>query len=422
MRGWRGFSNHSTVSRLGLILAVAGLAAGCSASNVRLGGQPLFAANNQSSPIPLAPIESANLSAPGMAALSQTTTSPSLLAKGYTVENAPTVDVSSADTAQTLSQGFGVPVDIILEANGLIVPADVRAGQRLIIPVKVQDQAQVAALAPNTQVAPPAPAALGAPQTLGAPQALGAQPSTLNDQAAERRHRVQPGDTLWSVASAYGAAPQDVARLNSLPSNGSIVVGQLLRIPKAPAAALNSPPAIASPAPATTAAPAAPAPTTVAAVAPTAVVAAPATTVSVEPQATKAVVAPADATGSAFRWPVRGRIIVGFGKQADGDRNDGINLAVPAGTPVKAAEAGTVIYAGNELEGYGNLVLVQHADDWVSAYAHNETLKVSRGDKVTRGQSIASVGKSGSVEQPQLHFELRKNSKPVDPLPHLSGA
>jgi murein DD-endopeptidase MepM/ murein hydrolase activator NlpD len=138
------------------------------------------------------------------------------------------------------------------------------------------------------------------------------------------------------------------------------------------------------------------------------------------PEAPGAAGAPS-AGAEGFRWPVRGRIIAGFGKQPDGARNDGINLAVPAGTPIKAAEQGTVIYAGNELQGYGNLVLVQHKDGWVSAYAHADELTVRRGDGIQRGQVIGKAGTTGSVSQPQLHFELRKGSKPVDPLPHLSG-
>jgi murein DD-endopeptidase MepM/ murein hydrolase activator NlpD len=127
------------------------------------------------------------------------------------------------------------------------------------------------------------------------------------------------------------------------------------------------------------------------------------------------------ASHSAFRWPVRGRIIEKFGPRRDGTHNDGINLAVPNGTQVKAAEAGVVAYAGSELEGYGNLVLIRHANDWVSAYAHNDRLLVKRGDKIKRGQVVARAGTSGSVEQPQVHFELRKGSKPVDPEKYMAG-
>jgi murein DD-endopeptidase MepM/ murein hydrolase activator NlpD len=120
-----------------------------------------------------------------------------------------------------------------------------------------------------------------------------------------------------------------------------------------------------------------------------------------------------------FRWPAKGRVIASFGPRADRTQNDGINILVPQGTSVVAAEGGTVAYAGSELKGYGNLVLIRHEGNWVSAYAHNETLLVKRGDKVERGQAIAKAGKTGAVDQPQVHFELRQGSKPVDPMPHL---
>ena len=148
-----------------------------------------------------------------------------------------------------------------------------------------------------------------------------------------------------------------------------------------------------------------------------------------QPAAQNASINPADtvadapsADGKQFRWPVRGRIISGFGTKPNGEKNDGINLAVPAGTSVKAVEAGTVIYAGNELAGYGNLVLIRHADGWVSAYAHNQDLLIKRGDVVKRGQIIAHAGMTGSVTSPQVHFELRKGAKPVNPLDYLAGA
>ena len=129
---------------------------------------------------------------------------------------------------------------------------------------------------------------------------------------------------------------------------------------------------------------------------------------------------PEPMSGNSFRWPVQGRIISVFGTKPDGGHNDGIDVAVPQGTSVKAAENGVVAYAGNELKGYGNLVLVRHANNWVSAYAHNEEILVKRGDKVRRGQIIAKAGNTGSVSQPQVHFELRKGSRPVDPTKYMS--
>lgn len=117
-----------------------------------------------------------------------------------------------------------------------------------------------------------------------------------------------------------------------------------------------------------------------------------------------------------FRWPVRGRIIQGF---ASG--GDGINIAVPEGTQVKAVEEGEVAFAGSELKGFGNMILIRHPNGYVSAYAHNSQIEVKRGDKVKRGQTIARSGQTGNVGSPQLHFELRKGSTPVDPTTYLAG-
>jgi murein DD-endopeptidase MepM/ murein hydrolase activator NlpD len=120
-----------------------------------------------------------------------------------------------------------------------------------------------------------------------------------------------------------------------------------------------------------------------------------------------------------FRWPAKGRVISGFGSK--GGNGDGIAIAVPEGTSVKAAEGGTVAYAGEELKGYGKLVLVRHDNGFVSAYAHNGELNVKRGEKVSRGQTIAKSGSTGNVTSPQLHFELRKGSTPVDPTKYLDN-
>ncbi|EIM28513.1 peptidoglycan DD-metalloendopeptidase family protein [Microvirga lotononidis] len=140
-----------------------------------------------------------------------------------------------------------------------------------------------------------------------------------------------------------------------------------------------------------------------------------------QPEAAKAPVPEPEQTASLsgdFRWPARGRVIAGFG--ANGG-NEGINIAVPEGTPVKAAEAGTVTYAGSEVKGYGNLVLIKHENGYVSAYAHNGSLNVKRGEQVKRGQVIATSGQTGNVTSPQLHFEIRKGAQPVDPMKHLGG-
>ena len=131
-----------------------------------------------------------------------------------------------------------------------------------------------------------------------------------------------------------------------------------------------------------------------------------------------------EATGAlpTFRWPVRGKVITSYGAKPNGKANDGINLSVPEGTPVRAAEDGVVDYSGNEQKSYGNLILIRHSNGYVTAYAHASEVLVRRGDAIKRGQIIAKSGQSGDVGSPQLHFEIRKGSLPVDPLQFLNGA
>jgi murein DD-endopeptidase MepM/ murein hydrolase activator NlpD len=118
-------------------------------------------------------------------------------------------------------------------------------------------------------------------------------------------------------------------------------------------------------------------------------------------------------------WPVDGEVIAGFGDVADGRPNDGVNIAAPLGAPVRAAENGVVVYADDELPGYGNLVLIRHADGFITAYAHNASLLVALGDPVERGQVIARVGQSGAVSRPQVHFRLRRGEERLDPAAWL---
>lgn len=119
--------------------------------------------------------------------------------------------------------------------------------------------------------------------------------------------------------------------------------------------------------------------------------------------------------GSRFLWPVRGRVVSGFGAKSEGLHNDGLNIAAPRGSPVRAAENGVVAYAGAELEGFGNSVLIKHADGYMTFYAHNGELLVERGQRIQRGQTIARIGSSGNVESPQLHFQIRKRRQALDP-------
>jgi murein DD-endopeptidase MepM/ murein hydrolase activator NlpD len=120
-----------------------------------------------------------------------------------------------------------------------------------------------------------------------------------------------------------------------------------------------------------------------------------------------------------FLWPIKGRILVGFGPRKGGLQNDGINIGASKGTPIRAAESGVVAYSGNQLRGFGNLLLIKHDQGWMTAYAHASILLVGRGDVVKRGQIIGRVGRTGNVLKPQLHFEIRKNNEPVDPQKFL---
>jgi murein DD-endopeptidase MepM/ murein hydrolase activator NlpD len=275
----------------------------------------------------------------------------------------------------------------------------------------------------TTQVASAEPqhAQRGAPPTTLGEQAARIEQSTPSGSAGT--HLVQSGDTAWNISQRYGITVDELAAANG--GSTTVRLGQRLVIPGASGASpqgtqLASLNPTEVPAP-----PAAPLPEAPTAAAPKPA-AAPIQQTAVAPQTGNAgslapvTPEPSTAATAGFRWPVRGRIISGFGKKPNGERNDGINLAVPEGTSVKAAEDGTVIYAGNELKSYGNLVLIRHANGWVSAYAHNSKLEVKRGDQVKRGQVIALSGMSGGVTTPQVHFELRKDAAPVDPLQHLS--
>lgn len=133
---------------------------------------------------------------------------------------------------------------------------------------------------------------------------------------------------------------------------------------------------------------------------------------------TAAISEPTGFAGS-FAWPLTGRLLSPFGQIGSGLRNDGLDIAVPKGTPIKAAADGVVAYAGDEIRLFGGLVLINHGGGWVTAYGHAESLDVVRGQKVTRGQVIGRSGASGFVSEPKLHFEIRKDRKPVDPLLHL---
>jgi len=331
----------------------------------------------------------------------------------FSWEGGTPIIVAPGESLETISRRYGVPVAAIMEANSITSPATVRPGQHLVIPHRRGPASALSA--PQTRIASTAPtvpsaAPVGPPRTALAP--------------AAGVHVVAPGETLHSIARLYGKPVMVLAKANNIPPDTMVKVGERIVIPGAgagPRPVLASAAAAASPAAPRGEATVGSLPSQNFATADSPHSARLASPAPVEQESAVKTAEPAGGLPS-FRWPVRGRVIAGFGPKPNGLQNDGINLAVPEGTPVKAAEDGVVAYAGNELKGYGNLVLVRHSNGFVTAYAHASEILVKRGDPIKRGQVIAKSGQTGNVTSPQLHFEIRKGATPVDPSQYLNGA
>ena len=304
------------------------------------------------------------------------------------VPQAQTYTVRMMDTLYGVAQLNGVDASELVRVNDLKPPYHLPVGQVLILPGKVasppaQVPAAVEAEAQHVeqlppQASPPAPPAAGA--SIAAPTPQG-------------------GDAVTAVPLPPPA--QQTASGTGEPSAPVVVVPS-----PAPSAAGDYAAASKGEAAEDVAAPPPPAP-------PGAKVA------SLPPEPSEAT-GPGGASGGRFLWPVHGKIVSGYGPKEGGFFNDGINIAVKEGTPVVAADDGVVVYAGNEIRGFGNLVLVKHANGWMTAYAHNAEFLVRRGEEVRRGQAIAKAGASGTVSSPQLHFEIRRGSHAVDPMKYLA--
>jgi murein DD-endopeptidase MepM/ murein hydrolase activator NlpD len=305
----------------------------------------------------------------------------------WTWNGGSAVTVGYGETIETIARSHHVPASALMQTNGIRDADQIRPGQRLVIPRYVSAMPQTAAVHSSAQA------------------------------AAGNAHVVKSGDTLMSVARRHGVTLAALAHANHIQPTAKLSVGDRLTIPAGghsvavaqatPARQVAQPRAVL------------PEKTRVASAAPVQSV----QVAKEEPRTTETAIKTAEPSGAmpSFRWPVRGRVIAGFGSK-NGTQNDGINLAVPEGTPIKAADDGVVAYAGNELKGYGNLVLIRHSNGYVSAYAHASELMVKRGDTIKRGQVIAHAGQTGNVTSPQLHFEIRKGSTPVDPTQYLGGA
>jgi murein DD-endopeptidase MepM/ murein hydrolase activator NlpD len=306
-----------------------------------------------------------------LAACAPRVDAPAPVVTGGTVERVPlSITVQPGQSLSGIAQTYHVPMRAIAAANNLSPPYRIAIGRTLIIPGV--DQPHLVAAPTSVAVLPPANTADTPPNVTGLDL-----PALSNPSAPPRPASAAPPAPEPALITA---APLSPAVSPASPST------------KEPAELVPAPPV---PAPV----PTRPAPPAVS-----------------EPPAASF---PAHGSG-AFLWPVRGRVLATYGSRADGTHNDGINIGTTKGAPVQAVDAGVVAYTGNELRGYGNLILVKHANGWISAYAHCDQMLVKRGEKVARGEVIARVGSTGNVSEPQLHFELRRGNRAVDPREFLA--
>ncbi len=315
------------------------------------------------------------------------------------VQTGASITIAQGMTLYGIAKANHLTVKQLAAANGIEAPYVVAPGRTIKVPGAKQ------AVLPEV-------AAVEAPVTK--PEAALAAVADSADQ-----HTIAKGDTLFSLGRNYKVSPFAIAALNNLPRDKPLPLGKVIKIPGKGQVAANNPagePAVAvqdvgksdgqvaafKPAP----------------------LALPKDKALAQ-TADAAPVAPAAATPSdaqlAMRWPVRGKVISGFGAKPNGMKNEGINIAVPEGTKIQAAEGGVVAYAGNELKGYGNLVLIRHPGGYVTAYAHAASLLVKKGDQVKRGDVIATAGQTGAVQSPQVHFEVRKGATALDPTSFLNA-
>ncbi len=268
----------------------------------------------------------------------------------------PRLTVAAGDTVYTLSRRCGVSVRALIAANRLRPPFLLRAGQRLVIP-------------------------------------------------GAGWYVVRRGDTLLALAYRFHVPFQRLVAANHTPPPYRIFVGERLRIPIDRAARHAE--AEVDARTRRVGLPSRPSRPIHAEFAPA------------EPARRRPPANVAELTHPAFIWPIRGRVIIGFGPHIHGHNNDGINIAAAEGTPIRAADGGTIVYVGNQLKGFGNLILIKHEDGWMTAYAHTDRVLVRRGEVVRTGQVIATVGATGAVRRPQLHFEIRHGVEAVDPIQYL---
>ncbi len=337
------------------------------------------------------------------------------------VTDSHVITVAAGDTLYAIARRYGTTVEDVARMNKLAAPYSVRKGQTLRVPgngdiIVAADEVQAPAKKSTAVAATPnvTPASAKA-QPVKAPTPARVQLQTVT---------VGAGDTLYSISRKYSVPVNDLAVMNDLGAPFRLTVGQKLRVPNlqaaaektAAAGAAKSSAPVANVNKATTKTTstkketAAPKDTVKTA-------ATPKPKISSDPKQKLPKIAAR--SSSKFSWPVRGKILSGFGTKPNGLVNDGINISAARGTAVKAAENGVVAYAGNEVKGMGNLIIIQHSGGWMTVYAHLDSMALRRGARVSVGQKIGTVGASGKVDRPQLHFEIRKGTKAYNPSQYL---
>ena len=303
-----------------------------------------------------------------------------------------TIVVKPGDTLYALAKKHGLSVSEMAALNGLMEPYQLSVGQKLLLksktePVETADVLQVNK--PKNMV----------------------QTTT---RVELQEIVVARGDTLYSISRKYSIPVNDLAVMNKLTPPFELSVGQKLRVPNLAEASVarNSKTVTANVVKTEVKGVVAEKQTTTKTVA-----AQPVKKISSDP--TKKLPTISARSSSKFAWPVRGKILSAYGAKSNGLFNDGINISATRGTAVKAAENGVVAYAGNEVKGMGNLVIIQHDGGWMTVYAHMDSMNVRRGHKVSVGQKIGTVGETGKVDSPQLHFEIRKGTKAYNPSSYL---
>jgi murein DD-endopeptidase MepM/ murein hydrolase activator NlpD len=315
-------------------------------------------------------------------------------AAGWSIVGGSPIVVAQGDDADSLSRRYGVPTAALLKSNGMSSAAQIHGGVHIIVPVYSADNSPAGAKPKHLAAADDAE-----PTPVKHAKKLAKDEKTADAEPVKHAKAKPAKEEETADATVKPKAKAADKTIEKTADKGAIKPAD--KSAKTQVAVLNN-----ADTGTTTAKKSAPDVT-------------PTSSVKSGDAAAPMTSAEADAAGVSpeFRWPARGRIIEAF--KAGG--NDGINIAVPEGTSVRAAESGVVAYAGDELKGYGNLVLIRHPNGFVTAYGNNGELDVKRGDTVKRGQIIAKSGQTGNVNSPQLHFELRKGSTPVDPTSYLAG-